>query len=244
MASGSWIVQVRAVLVQRAVFVKHDKVFRLCAQGNVQLHAGHGGGACPIDHELHFFDLLLLQFQGVQQGCAADDGGAVLVVVHHGYLQGFPQFLFNVEAFGGLDVFQVDAAKCRLQCFYDLYKFLGVFFSYFDVEHINIGEDLEEYALTFHDGFAGLGSDVAQAEHSRTVTDHSHQVSLGRVLVNVIYVNSYFLAWFGHPWRVGQGKVPLGLGFFGGNDFNLAGPAFGMILKGLFTTQFFLHICV
>jgi hypothetical protein len=34
----------------------------------------------------------------------------------------------------------------------------------------------------------------------------------------------------------------LGLGFFGGDDFDLSGSAFGVVLKGLLLTEFAMHI--
>ena len=43
-------------------------------------------------------------------------------------------------------------------------EFLGIVFIDLDIEYINIGEDLEQYPLAFHNGFTGFGADIAESE--------------------------------------------------------------------------------
>ena len=53
--------------------------------------------------------------QGIDHCGATDDGGAVLVIMKDRHFHAFFQLFFNVKAFGGFDVFEVDATKSGLQ---------------------------------------------------------------------------------------------------------------------------------
>ena len=64
--------------------------------------------------------VLALQHQPVADGGGADDGGAVLIVMEDRNLHALAQLLLDDEAFGRLDVFQIDAAEGRLQRRHDL----------------------------------------------------------------------------------------------------------------------------
>ena len=57
-----------------------------------------------------------------------------------------PQFFLDDEALGRLDVFQVDAAEGGLQQLAGADDFLGILGGQFDVEHVDIGEALEQHA--------------------------------------------------------------------------------------------------
>ncbi len=77
--------------------------------------------------DFHFLYLLACHFQGVQQSCAGDDGGAVLVVVHHGDVQFLFQAAFYFETFGCFDVFQVDTSECWGNSLDSFDELVGVF---------------------------------------------------------------------------------------------------------------------
>jgi len=99
-------------------------------------------------------------FQGVGKAGAADDGGAVLVIVKDGDIEHAFEGFFNVEALGGFDVFEVDAAEGGADGGDDLDDLIGVVAVHFDVEYIDIGKFLEEDAFTFHYGFASQGASI------------------------------------------------------------------------------------
>ena len=98
----------------------------------------------------------------------------MLVVVHDGDVELLLQAPFNLEAFGGLDVLEVDAAECGRYGLDGGYEFFGVFLVDFDVEHVDACVYLEQQALALHYRLAAHGADVAQAEHGRAVGDDGH----------------------------------------------------------------------
>src|SRR5262249_2703714 len=131
-----FVVQIRSALVQDAVLVEQDEVLRLCSQGDIQLHTGHGRSACAVDHKMYPVNLFLLELERIQQGRAADDGGSMLVVMHDGDLQRFFQLLLDIETFRGAYVLQVDPSEGRFERLDDLHELVGVFFIDLDIEDI------------------------------------------------------------------------------------------------------------
>ena len=100
----------------------------------------------------------------------------MLIVVEDGNVHAVAQLLFDDEAFGRLDVLQVDAAEGRLQGCHDLDQLFGVGLGDLDVEDIDARELLEQAALAFHDGFAGERTDVAEAEDGGAVGDDADEI--------------------------------------------------------------------
>lgn len=93
---------------------------------------------------------------------------------------------------------------------YDHDELVGVVGVDLDVDGVDIGEPLKQDALALHDGFAGQGPDVAEAEDSRAVRDDGQEVSLDRAVIRRLRVSLDDQARFGYAGRVGQRKVPLG----------------------------------
>ena len=133
----------------------------------------------------------------------------MLIVMEYRDLHRFLQPGFDLEAFRSLDVFQVDAAEGRLQQLHALDDVVHVLGADFDVEHVDVGESLEQNSLAFHDRLAGHGADVAQPEHCCAVGDHRNQVPLGGVLESVVWVLLNVQAGCRHPGCVGQAEVML-----------------------------------
>ena len=80
--------QVLAGFADDAFAVHHDDVFFFHAQRQIKLGAGDGCGSCAVYDELDFIDVLSGNVESVDKGRAADDCRSVLVVVHHGNVQG------------------------------------------------------------------------------------------------------------------------------------------------------------
>ena len=72
---------------------------------------GTARGPDAVEDDLHVLLLLADHFQSVGQGGGDDHGGAVLVVVEDGDVTDFLQPPLHLEAPGGGDVLQVDAAE-------------------------------------------------------------------------------------------------------------------------------------
>ena len=166
--------QIVAVGVNDAFGIADGQVLGFDAQGQIEGGAADGAGSGTVEDHLDSADFFLDDFQAVQQGGPGNDGGAVLVVVHDGNVQLFAQPLFDVEAVGRRDVFQVDASEGGGQDLDGLNELVGVFGVQLQVEGVDVGKDFEKDALAFHDGLGGQRANVSQSQNRRSVGDHGH----------------------------------------------------------------------
>ncbi|GAB1412640.1 hypothetical protein MASR1M97_13760 [Candidatus Desulfobacillus denitrificans] len=156
----------------------------------------------------------------------------MLVIVEDRNAHALAQFLLDVEAFGRLDVLEVDAAEGRLQRGDDVDQLVGVEFAHLDVEDIDAGEFLEQHALAFHHRLAGERADVAQPEHRRAVGDHRHQIAARSQAGSLGGIGDDFLAGGRHAGRIGQRQVALGDQLLGRRDGDLAGARLAVVFEG------------
>ena len=142
--------------------VEHHDILYFCAKRYVQLSAADGSCSCSVYNNLYVGDVLAGYLKRILQAGCRDDGCAVLVVVHHGDVEGLLQTLFDVEALRSLNVLKVDAAEGRRNLLYCLAELLRIFFGNLDVEHINATIYLKEQAFAFHNWLAAHRSNVAK----------------------------------------------------------------------------------
>ena len=171
-----------AFALDHALGVDDKNLRPVHAQAHHHIQASNGRRAGAADHQLDAANGLAHQFQRIEHGGAADDGGAVLVVVEDGDGEPLLELLLHIEALGRLDVFEVDAAERRFQRGNVLDELVGVFLVELDVEHIDAGELLEQAAFALHHRLGGQRADVAKAQHGGAVGDDAHQVAACRVL--------------------------------------------------------------
>ena len=138
-------------------------------QRHQQVHTGNRCGASAGNHHANIGDIFLHHAQAVKNSGGTDNRRAVLVVVEHRNVHTFAQLLLNVEAFRRFNVFEVDAAKGRLQRRHHVDKFVRISLIHFDIENVNTGELLEQNALTFHHRLTGQRANIAEAEHRGAV---------------------------------------------------------------------------
>ena len=212
-----------AAFVNHALGIAHDDVFQADAEVDIVGGAADGRRARAVEHHLDVFDLLAADFQRVQQAGAADDRGAVLIVVEDRDLHGLAQGFFDVEALRRLDVFQVDAAERRFQNLAGADDLVGVRRVELDIEDVDIGEALEQHGFAFHHRLAGESADIAKAEDGGSVGNHSHQVALGGVLVSEAGIALDFQAWYGDARRIGETEIPLCAAGLGGDNRQFSG---------------------
>ena len=167
----------------------------------------------------------------------------MLVVVHDGDVEFLFEAAFYLEALGGLDVLEVDASEGGGDVFDGLYELVDVGGVELDVEDVDVGEYFKEESFAFHDGFAGEGADVAEAEDGGAVGDDGDEVGFGRVAVGVHGVALDGEAGLGHAGGVGKGEVVLGGVGFGGGYLDFAGAALFVVEEGLLF-QCFVHWCL
>ncbi len=74
----------------------------------------------------------------------------MLVVVEDGNVHQLAQALFDHEAVGRLDVFQIDAAERRAEIAHRVDELFHIGRIDFEIDGIDVGEALEQHALAFH----------------------------------------------------------------------------------------------
>ncbi len=227
-----------AVSADHALAVTHYYIVALHAQLYIEARAHDGGGSGSVDHHLELIEFLALELSGIDEGCRCDHRGAVLVVVHHRDVAFGLKSLLDAEAFRGLDVLKVDAAKCGRHCLYGIHQFVGILLVDFDVKAVKGSEYFEEQGLAFHHRLCGLGSNVAKAKHGSAIADDSHKVALIGISVSVGGVLFDFKTRIGHARRVSQAQVILRKVGFCGHYFDFARLRIFMVVERCFWCNF------
>ena len=157
----------------------------------------------------------------------------MLVVMKYRYAERLTEFLFDVEAVGGTDVFEVDATHGRLEELAEPDHILRILRAHLQVEHVDVGEGLEQNPFAFHDRLAGQRADVAEAEYRGAVRYDGDEIAFGGVEVGVVRALGDFEARLRHSRGVGEGEVPLIFERLGWRDLDLPRPALRVIIEGL-----------
>ena len=222
--------------MDKAAGVEHEDIFAAYTQLHIEAGASDAGGARAHHDHAHILDIATGDFAGVQQCRAGNDGGAMLVIVEdrniHGGLEGF----FNDKAFRGLDVFEVDTAEGRFESFHHADELTGSRGLQAEVINVNVGKDLEQHALAFHDRFAGFRPDIAKAKHGSTVGNNGNEIGTAGVFTDQLFIFSNSVARFGNTGRIGEGKVFLGFAGLYRNNFQFAATGGAMVLKSFFAS--------
>ena len=188
------------------------------------------------EHDLDLPDVLLQELEGVEQRGPGDDRRAVLVVVEDGDGEGVAQRLFDVEAVGGADVLQIDAADGRLEQLTEADHVIRLLRADLQVEHVDVGERLEQDSLALHHRLPGEWADVPEAEHRGSVRDHRHEIAFGGVAVDLIGALGDLAAGLRHAGRIGERQVALVLEGLGGRDLDLPRATLRVVVEGLLAT--------
>ena len=106
----------------------------------------------------------------------------MLIIVKHRDVQQVPQAGLDLEATRRGDVLEIDTAVDRCDALHDTHDLIDVLGRETDGPRVDVREPLEEQSLALHHGQRGLGSDIAQAQHRRTVRDDGHRIALYREL--------------------------------------------------------------
>ena len=201
------------------------------AQSLVVRRGGDGGRARAREHDAHVIDLLPDDLERVDQRRTRDDRRAVLVIVEDRDAHRLPQRLLDHEAFRRLDVLEVDRADRWLEELAepdDVGRILRV---HLEVEHVEVGELLEEVSLALHDRLAGQRADVAEPEDGGAVRDDGDEVAARRVPVRVLRIPLDLEARLGDAGRIGEREVALVGEGLGGDDRDLAGSWGGVVVE-------------
>ena len=99
----------------------------------------------------------------------------MLVVVHDRTIQRLDHTALDLETAGCGDVLQVDRAEARAQPDQSLDDLVRVLGGEHDRDRVQTTERLEQRGLALHDRQRGQRTDIAEAEHRASVTDHGDQ---------------------------------------------------------------------
>ena len=166
-----------AAFMHQAGEIGEPDVFLGQADVHQQVHAGQRRRTRATDYQLDLVQLLADDREPVQRSRRNNNGGAVLVVMEHRDLHARAQLALDLETLGRLDVLEIDAAKSRFQGGNDFDQLVRVTLVDLDVEHIDVGELLEQHRLAFHHRLGGERPDGAEAENGRAVGDDADQVA-------------------------------------------------------------------
>src|SRR5690606_21498674 len=212
-----------AAFVDHAINVGDPDVFFGQTHVYHQVQARQSGCTSTGGHHLDLLDVFTDHFQAVQERGCHTNGGTVLVVVKGGDVHAFTQLALNFKTLGGLDVFQVDATKGRLQTGNDIHQLVGIGFVDLDVEHVQASKLLEQNGLAFHHGLGGQGATIAQTQHSSPVGDHTHQIATAGVAEGILWVDNDFFTSGGHTGGIRQTQIALADQRLGGGNRYFAG---------------------
>ena len=129
--------------MHHAANIADGHVFALEPHGDQQIKARQSCRATAGIDQAHIFKPLALQQQPIAHGGGHNNRRAMLVIMKDRNAHAFAQPPFNLKAFGGFDVFQIDRAEGRLQSRDHFDQLVGVFFVNFDINGINAGEFLK-----------------------------------------------------------------------------------------------------
>ncbi len=210
-----------AAAIDRAVAIADDDVFVRHPHRLDQCGAGERRGAGAGDHHPAVLERAPGQFAGVDQPRDRDNRSAVLVVMHHRDLHPVAQRGLDDEAFGCLDVFQIDPAEGRLHQRDRVDEGLGILGGELDIDRIDIGEALEQYRLAFHHRLGRQRPEIAQPEDRGAIGDHRNQIGARGVFRRIGGVGGDRLDRIGDARRIGEAEVALGRHRLGGDDLDL-----------------------
>ena len=210
--------QLETAFVDTSCQVGQPDVFALQTQVQQQIDASEGRRAGAADDHFHLRDFLAHHLQTIQACRAHDDGGSVLIIVEHRYFHAPAQVALDDEAFGRLDVLEIDGAERGFQRGDHLDQFLWISLFDFDVENVYAREFLEQDRFAFHHGLGCQGTNGAQAQHRGAVADDAHQITSGGEAKNIQRILNDGLAGSGHSRRIRQGQIALIQQLFGGGD--------------------------
>ena len=224
---------VGAAAIDDAPRVAQHDVVRRQAHRLQQIDAGDRGRTGAVDDHLDPVERATGQMERVDQAGRGDDRGAVLIVVKHRDIQQLAQPLFDHEALGRLDVFEVDAAKGRMQETHAIDELVDIAGVDLEIDRIDIGKALEERRLALHHRLGRQRAEIAEAEHRGAVRDHRDEIALRRVVVGGARLAMDAQAREGDTRRIGERQIALRGQRLGRRDRQLAGPPARMKLQRL-----------
>jgi hypothetical protein len=194
----------------------------LHARGHDDLRTRNTRSADAVHDHFDLADLLADDLERVYQRRQDDDRRAVLIVVKDGDVEFFLQSFFDLKTTRRGDVFKIDPAERRRDCFHSAHDLVGVFQVQTDRKRVYAAEFLEQHRLAFHYRQGGCWSNVAETQDRGAVGDDGDGVLFDRQRVGLFGISIYRVADAGDAGSVGHRKIGASFQRHFGNDFNLA----------------------
>ena len=134
----------------------------------------------------------------------------------------FLETLFDFEAAGSRDIFEVDPAEGRCDALDRFDDFVGVLRVQADRECVDSCEFVEQDRLAFHNRQRCFRTDIAESEDSRSVRYDCNQIAFVRIAVDFRFVVADASAGFRYARCVGCAKIVPCLHIYFRYDRNLA----------------------
>ena len=161
------------------------------------------------DNDAHVLLPLAHDLERVCEPREGDDSGSVLIVVEDRDVAELLELALDLEAAGRRDILQIHAAEAAREEIHRAHEFVHVLRFDAERERVHTAEGLEEHAFALHDGHAGLGADVAETEHRRTVRDDGAEIVPPRERIALIDILLDLQARRRNAGGVGQREVVL-----------------------------------
>jgi hypothetical protein len=222
-----------APFVENPSAIGHQDVLGGHPQVLIELHACDGRRTRTRDHHANIFDFLVRDLERIQQRGGGNDRSAVLVIVKNWNVESPFESFLDLKAFRRTNILEIDPTKRRRDQLAGANHVVWIHTVDLDIENIDIGKALEEYALALHHGFARQGADISQSKNRSPVADHGNQIALRRIFIGGVGIALDFEARRRNARRVGEGQVLGGHRWLGGNDLELSRSTLAVVGESL-----------
>lgn len=131
------------------------------------------------------------------------------------------QFFLDVETVWTPDVLEVYPTERRCKIFNGIDKLIWVLGIDANIDGLHAGKLVEKHRLPLHDRLGSQSSNIAEAEHRRSICDDRDHISFIGIAECICGVICDLLTWNGDTRRVSQTQVVLRLHFLGWHDLIL-----------------------
>ena len=150
-----------SVIIENPLAVQNRHIFRFDAIFQEQSCNSRACRACAKHNHLGFTDAFFNQTKRAENSSQSRNGGSMLVIMEHRDIHSCFQFIFNIVAFRGREIFQIDAGKRFLQNSNSANYFILVFCIEHNRNGINIAKTFVKGAFAFHDRHSRSRSNIA-----------------------------------------------------------------------------------
>ena len=217
-------VQALTSFIDGAFPVTHDDILK--TGGQEQLYDGNGGRARAAGDDPDFLFLLADHLQGVHHTGQCNNGGAVLVIMENRDIAYFLKPALDLKASGSGNILQVNTAKGSGNQGNGTHDLVYILALNAQREGIYITKGLEEDTFAFHNGHAGLRTDVSQSQDRCSVRNDRAQIVTpckGIRLADVFLDGKTGLR---HAGCIGKGQIIFGRYRNGRDDLYFPAPFF------------------